>query len=95
MVIFGSGSNVLVIPVGSGRNTVTIPQLTTLASNSVVFGGGYDSVNPLLGFGSLLIRYGSEGGELHIEGFDPNDAYANPGIGTFQFTDRTLTYQHR
>ena len=93
MVIFGSGSNVLVIPVGSGRNTVTIPQLTTLASNSVVFGGGYDSVNPLLGFGSLLIRYGSEGGELHIEGFDPNDAYANPGIGTFQFTDRTLTYQ--
>ncbi len=40
-----------------------------------------------------MIRYGSEGGELHIEGFDPNDAYANPGIGTFQFTDRTLTYQ--
>ena len=91
LVFFGSGSNVLVIPAGSGSNTVTV--LGVPGSNSVVFGGGYDSFIPNLGFGSLLIRYGSEGGELHIEGFDPNDAYANPGIGTFQFTDQTLTYQ--
>jgi Ca2+-binding RTX toxin-like protein len=90
-VFFGSGSNTLVIPGGSSRNTVH--PLGAPASNTVFFGGGYNSFSPYLGFGSLLIRYGSEGGELHIEGFDPNDAYANPGIGTFQFTDRTLTYQ--
>ncbi len=92
-VFFGTGSNVLVIPGGSSRNTVHALGLP--GSNSVVFGGDYDSFNPNLsfGFGSLLIRYGSEGGELHIAGFDPNGAYANPGIGTFQFTDRTLTYQ--
>ena len=91
LVFFGTGSNVLVIPGGSSSNTVH--PLGAPASNMIVFGGGYNSFNPNLGFGSLLIRYGSEGGELHIEGFDPNDAYANPGIGTFQFTDQTLTYQ--
>ena len=92
-VFFGTGSNVLVIPGGSSRNTVHALGLP--GSNSVVFGGDYDSFNANLsfGFGSLLIRYGSGGGELHIAGFDPNGAYANPGIGTFQFTDRTLTYQ--
>ncbi len=91
LVFFGSGSNVLVIPGGSSSNTVHA--LGAPASNTVVFAGDYNSFIPNLGFGSLLIHYGSEGGKLHIEGFDPNDAYANPGIGTFQFTDRTLTYQ--
>ncbi|BCA56518.1 hypothetical protein W02_36580 [Nitrospira sp. KM1] len=90
-VFFGTGSNVLAIPAGSSSNIVHV--LGTPASNKVVFAGGYHTFLPNLTFGSLLIRYGSEGGELHIEGFNPNDAYANPGIGTFEFTDRTLTYQ--
>jgi Ca2+-binding RTX toxin-like protein len=89
-VFFGTGSNILIIPAGASRNTVHA--LGAPESNRVVFGGGYNAFHPNLTFGSLLIRYGSQGGELHIEGFNPDDAYANPGIGTFEFTDRILTY---
>ena len=31
------------------------------------------------------------GDQIHIEGFDPDDPFANPVIDTFQFTNGTLT----
>ena len=93
LLVGGSGGNTFVISQGSGTNTIRLPFANLLGTNTVSFGAGYSSFNPKLGFGSLLIRYGTEGGELHIEDFTPNDAYRNPGIETFQFTDRTFTYR--
>ncbi|HJT21169.1 MAG TPA: putative Ig domain-containing protein [Nitrospira sp.] len=90
----GAGGNTYLINSGSSINTIAFPNTNVPLPlpNNVQFGGGYNSFNPRLGVGSLDIHYGTSGGELIIEGFDPNNAERNPGIDTFEFTDRTLTY---
>ncbi len=93
VLIAGSGSNTFLIDPSGAVNTIRLSAAPVPGHNQVQFGGAYDQVNPSLGLGSLLIRYGSEGGELHLEGFDPSDAYNNPGIDTFVFDDRVLTYR--
>jgi Ca2+-binding RTX toxin-like protein len=92
ILIGGSGGNTFVLDPTGAFNYIRFSVPPVPGSNQVQFQGNYDQFNPSLGFGSLLIRYGTEGGELHIEGFDPADAYNNPGIGTFVFADRALTY---
>ncbi|WP_447977250.1 calcium-binding protein [Candidatus Nitrospira bockiana] len=92
LLVAGSGGNTFVFSIGSGSDTISIPVTSLPGSNSITFGGGYDEYQPSIGHGSLLIRYGPLGDDVHLEGFDPNDAYANPGIDTFVFTDRVLTY---
>jgi trimeric autotransporter adhesin len=91
LMVAGSGTNAFVFSTGGGIDAIRIPT-NVPTGNAIVFGGGYSLYNPRLGAGSLLVRYGTVGDELHIEGFDPNDVYRNPGIETFQFTDRTFTY---
>ena len=89
----GAGGNTYIIPPGAGR-TVILPNSNVLlleTSNKVQFAAGYGSFKPTLSVGSLDIHFAS-GGELIIEGFDPNNAQRNPGIDTFEFTDRTFTY---
>jgi len=89
----GAGGNTYIIPPGGGR-TVILPNSNVPLpgnSNDVQFAAGYSKFNPTLGVGSLDIHFAS-GGELVLEGFDPNNAQRNPGIDTFEFTDRTFTY---
>jgi Ca2+-binding RTX toxin-like protein len=90
----GPGSNTFVFsPVGS-RNTITFPTVRLPGSTNVGdFGTGYDRAHPTSGIGSLLIRYGDAGDEVHFEGFDPNDAYRNFGLDRIEFTDRVFTYE--
>ena len=78
---------------GSGVDHISIPLANQIGINTVVFGGSYSTYHPRLGVGSLMVQYGTVGDAVHIENFDPNDAYRNPGIETFQFTDRTFTYR--
>ena len=91
--VSGSGSNTYVINSGSSVNTMILPNTNVPGlTNNIQFAGGYNNYNPGLSVGSLDIHYGTSGGELIIEGFDPNNADNNPGITSFQFSDRTLTY---
>lgn len=80
--------------VGGGSDSIQLPSyLTAIPTSTVQFTGGYDTLNPRLGIGSLVIRYGTEGDALHIVSFDPNDVFVNPAVQRFEFTDRVLTYE--
>jgi Ca2+-binding RTX toxin-like protein len=93
LFISGSGGNTYVINPGSSVTRIIVPNTNVPGmTNNVAFASGYDNFQPRLGVGSLDINYGTSGGELIIEGFDPTNAANNPGIDSFQFTDRTLTY---
>jgi len=92
-LIGGNGGNTFFLSFGSGQDSIQIPNyLTSIETNTVQFGGAYDTYHPTSGVGSLVIRYGTAGDELHILDFDPNDVFASPAVQTFRFTDRTLTY---
>ncbi|MCG3775879.1 MAG: Bifunctional hemolysin/adenylate cyclase [Nitrospira sp.] len=94
ILFVGSGSNVFVMGIGGGSDSIQLPSyLTAIPTSTVQFTGGYDTLNPRLGIGSLVIRYGTEGDALHIVNFDPNDVFANPAVQRFEFTDRVLTYE--
>ena len=60
---------------------------------TVQFGLGIDASMLSLGKGSLLIRVGDNGDELHLTDFNPNDAYAAKPVRQFLFADGTsLSY---
>ena len=61
--------------------------------NTIQFGLGIDPSMLSLGKGSLLIRIGDNGDEIHLTDFNPNDAYSAHTIQDFLFADGTrLTY---
>ncbi len=87
---------------GGGKDTVRIVRVggpidIGRPGTTMNFGIGYYNtggvVDTSLGLGSLVIRYGDEGDEVHIENFNPNDVYGSQVVDTFQFSDRTLTYR--
>ena len=62
--------------------------------NTLFFGEGITADDLTLRIGSLLIETGTPGDEIHIENFNPNDAYGDHAIDTFQFSnDTSLSYQ--
>lgn len=90
----GIGGNTFLLSPGSGRDSIQIPDfLVSLHSSDVRFSGGYGAYHPRLSLGSLVIRYGDLGDELHILDFDPNDVFARPAVQRFEFSDRVLTYE--
>jgi len=84
-LIGGSGDDTYVFEAGSGVDTI----IDTVGANKLVFGAGVDPASVTLGLGSLLIRTGNGEDAIHIQGFDPNDVFANPVIESFQFADGT------
>ncbi len=92
LLVGGEGGNTFVFTVGGGIDTISVPVTNLPGRSRAVFGGSYSTYAPSLGLGSLVIRYGSQGDEVHIENFDPNDAYGPHSIEVFEFTDQVLTY---
>ncbi len=90
----GSGGNTFLLSPGSGRDSIQIPNYQLLLdASTALFSGGYGSYHPSLTLGSLVIRYGDLGDELHILDFDPTDVFASPAVQRFEFSDRMLTYE--
>ncbi|MEK7414013.1 MAG: calcium-binding protein, partial [Planctomycetota bacterium] len=80
----GSGSQVIY------GNSVTVGGQPVSA---VSFGSGIAPSMLSLGLGSLLVRVGDSGDELHIADFNPDDAYAPNQVQSFSFSDgTTLSY---
>ncbi|MEF8794198.1 MAG: hypothetical protein V5A50_11025 [Thiohalorhabdus sp.] len=56
--------------------------------NTLAFGPGIAPADITLGLGSLKLRVPGEGA-VHIEGFDPDQPYAQAPVDTFRFADGT------
>ncbi|MBH0199723.1 MAG: hypothetical protein HP497_09940, partial [Nitrospira sp.] len=90
----GNGGNTFLLSTGSGRDSIQVPNfLVSLHASDIRFSGGYGAYHPSLSLGSLVIRYGDLGDELHILDFDPNDVFARQAIQRFEFSDRVVTYE--
>ena len=89
-LLVGTGNNdTFVINAGSGVDTL----VASGSNDTLVFGAGITSSMVTLGLGSFLIRIGSSGDEVHVEGFDPANAFNTGAIANFQFANgTTLTY---
>jgi len=90
----GSGRNTYYYFPGDGSDTVyDNGVLYGPIDNVISFGSGISPGGLKLRLGSLLIDLGNEGDSIRIPEFNPQDARANPVIGTFEFADGTiLTY---
>ena len=87
----GSGSDTYIYNLGDGEDRI-FDSNTNGDINTLVFGAGIDATQITLGLGSLKLDLGN-GNAIHIEGFNPDDVYAAPIIGSFQFTNgTTLSY---
>jgi len=67
-----NGSPVFVFEAGDGVHLIDDPGVTTIE-----FGAGITADMLTLGVGSLLIRVGAQGDEIHVLNFDPNDAFTS------------------
>jgi Ca2+-binding RTX toxin-like protein len=85
----GAGNDTFVFNTGDGVDHIE-DTATTDEGNALVFGEGITPDSLSLGLGSLLIQVGNNGDAIHIESFDPNDAYGPHAVDTFQFSDGTV-----
>lgn len=97
LLIAGTGQDVL--SGGAGVDTYVfnagdgVDVITDAGSNTLRFGPGIGVGDISLALGSLMIKVGDAGDAIHIEGFNPDDPYANVAIDRFEFNDGTvLTY---
>jgi Ca2+-binding RTX toxin-like protein len=89
-LIGGLGADTYVFNLGDGIDSI---QDTVGEGNRLVFGAGIAAQDITLGIGSLLLRVGSNGDAIHIQGFDPSNPSASTGIDRFEFADgTTLTH---
>lgn len=88
----GAGDDRYIFRVGDGMDTI-IDSATPGAENEIAFGAGITADSLSLTLGSLLIRVGNNGDAIHLEGFDPANAYGAHAVDHFRFADGTvLTY---
>ncbi|MEQ1844785.1 MAG: calcium-binding protein, partial [Nitrospira sp.] len=86
----GAGADTYVFNLGDGVDTIID---TAGEGNKLVFGTGVSQEAITLGIGSLLVRVGSNGDAIHIQGFNPADPTQSAGIDLFEFADgTTLTH---
>lgn len=81
----GNGDDTYVFNPGDGTDRI----VDTGGNDTLSFGPGVTPEHITLGLGSLLIRLGSEGDAIHVEGFDPLQAPASGAIEVFAFADGT------
>ncbi|MEW6740894.1 MAG: calcium-binding protein [Nitrospirota bacterium] len=88
----GAGDDTYIYNIGDGIDRIN-DTATATEGNTLVFGTGITPDSLSLSLGSLLIKVGNEGDEIHIENFNPDDAYGTHAIETFKFADgTTLSY---
>ncbi len=80
----GADHDTYVYNLGDGIDT-----LIDSGSNTLSFGAGIDPMGPILSAGSLKLNF-SDGGAIHIEGFDPDDPVNSLSIDQFKFADGTI-----
>lgn len=85
----GAGNDTYFYNVGDGIDTIDDTNANG-DTNRIIFGAGIDPASVTLGLGSLLIRAGNPGDEIHITQFDPNDPYGVHAIDSFEFADGTV-----
>lgn len=73
----GVGADTYVYNLGDGVDSISD---TPGEGNTLVFGPGVSEQDISLGLGSLLVRVGSNGDAIHIEGFNPADPTQSAGI---------------
>ena len=89
-LIGGAGADTYVFNLGDGVDTIID---TAGEGNTLVFGAGVSQEDITLGLGSLLVRVGSDGDAVHIQGFNPANPTQSAGIDIFEFADgTTLTH---
>lgn len=86
----GLGADTYVFNLGNGVETIFD---TAGEGNRLVFGAGITADSISLGVGSLLIRVGTAGDAIHIEGFNPASPTAPSSIAQFEFADGTVLTQ--
>jgi Ca2+-binding RTX toxin-like protein len=90
MLAGGLGDDTYLFNAGDGVDHV----IDAGGADTIAFGEGITADSLSLGIGSLLVRVGSDGDAIHIEGFDPTNALGSPVIENFTFADGTsLTYE--
>jgi Ca2+-binding RTX toxin-like protein len=85
-LIGGSGDDTYQFNLGDGVDRI-VDTAAPGEGNTLVFGAEITEADLSLGLGSLLIRVGSNSDAIHLETFDPHDAYGLHAIDTFQFAD--------
>ena len=84
--LFGdAGRDTYIIRRGEGRDTI----VDTKADNNIFRFEGVNASDVTLRLGSLMLDLGN-GDEIHIDGFDQNDAFNSISIGSFEFADGTV-----
>ena len=85
------GNDTYVFNFGDGVDTIR-DAVAPDNGNVVEFGGGISTADISLSVqdNMLVIKVGSEGDALLLEGFDPNDPYNTIGVETFRFEDGTV-----
>ncbi len=81
----GAGVDTYLYNPGDGLLTID-----DTGSNTLRFGAGISTGSLTLGLGSLLIRTGSAGDAIHIEGFNPDDVLGQVAIDRFEFANGTV-----
>src|SRR5262249_6236693 len=87
-LVGGGGSDTYVFNLGDGVDTIV--DTGTTGTDTLAFGAGIPPDSLSLGIGSLLVRVGSDGDAIHIEGFDPSNAASSGAIEQFSFADGTV-----
>ncbi|CCK80813.1 putative calcium-binding hemolysin protein [Desulfobacula toluolica Tol2] len=77
----GDGDDTYLFNLGDGTDRISDSQGT----DTIRFGEGITSDDISLDLGSLLLRVGDQGDEIHIEDFNPDDPLTSSAIESFQF----------
>jgi Ca2+-binding RTX toxin-like protein len=92
VLIGGVGDDTYTFNIGDGIDTID-DAASPGEGNTLEFGAGITPNDLSLGLGSLLLRVGTGGDAIHIQNFDPANAYGPHAIDTFRFVDgTTLVY---
>lgn len=81
----GDGVDLYVYDLGDGVDTIV-----DVGSNTLRFGTGIGVANLSLALGSLAIKVGDGGDQIHIDNFLPDNPYASVAIDRFEFADGTV-----